>query len=125
MLAEEHHIGWGEKVKCHDGRDVPEGQFIISPEVPVDGELSDQVDPVAGKSWNVIQAGDDQPCWIDADETPPVEPLDMRRLHPREPKSYPTEEQEDVHADISAAMQPEKHIVAGQGCMEEDDEQHR
>ena len=40
---DEAQIGWREEVEHHRGGDIPEGQFVVDPEVPVDGDVADEV----------------------------------------------------------------------------------
>ena len=62
MSFDEFHIGWGEEVEHHCGRDIPEVEFVMQPETPVDGNLSEEVDPSPDistlETGDVEEAGD-------------------------------------------------------------------
>ena len=74
------HVKRTGDIEEHDCRDVPEGQFIMQPEIPVDRDVADEVDDagtVSAMSYdadskvigNIIQGGHNNPCRIDAQET--------------------------------------------------------
>ncbi len=64
VAYDENHIGRCEEVKHHRGRYIPEGQLVVEPKVPVDGDVPDKVGDVFAvsampddvgkvKVWNV------------------------------------------------------------------------
>ena len=65
MAPDEFHIAWSKEIEHHRGRNVPEVQLIVQPETPVDGNLSEEINPVprtsAMKTGYVEEAGDDEP----------------------------------------------------------------
>ena len=46
VAHDEAHIPWRDEVEQHDGWHVPERQLVVQPEVPVDGDVAEQVDHV-------------------------------------------------------------------------------
>ena len=96
VALDEFHIGRGKEIEHHCGRDVPEVEFIVQPEPPVDGYLAKEIDPVpctaSLESWDIEEAGDDEPGWVDAQIAADEEMLGRRILRPREPQSYSAEE---------------------------------
>ena len=82
MFLYQSHIWWGPEVKHHDGWDVPEGKFIVQPEVPVDGDVAYQVDIIAlspVESSHIVNRSHYQPSWIDAKKASLIE-LPHRRI---------------------------------------------
>ena len=60
MTLDELHIGWSEGVEHHNGRNVPEGELIMEPEIPVYGDVKDEVHPtVAIEAGYIVEAGHD------------------------------------------------------------------
>ena len=86
MALDEFHVGRGKEIEHHRGRNVPEVQLIVQPETPVDGNLSEEINPVprtsAMKTGNVEEAGDDEPGRINAEITADEETLNVRILDP-------------------------------------------
>ena len=86
MAPDEFHIAWSKEIEHHRGRNVPEVQLIVQPETPVDGNLSEEINPVprtsAMKTGNVEEAGDDEPGRINAEITADEETLNVRILDP-------------------------------------------
>ncbi len=70
MALDEFHIGRGKEIEHHRGWDVPEVELVVQPETPVDGDLAQEIDPVpctaSLESWDIEEAGDDEPGWVDA-----------------------------------------------------------
>ena len=128
MLADEGHVGRGEEVKGHDGRNVPEIELIVQPEVPVDGYLHHQVHArpqvVHRQAGYVVEACHDEPRGVDAHQSSCVKMPVGGVLHPREPQSHATEEEEHIHADVTHAAQAKEQVGACQLHMEEHDEEH-
>ena len=70
MMLYELHIGRREGVEHHNGGHIPKGQLVMKPEVPVEGDISDEVDKACCVPspmqiiGNVVQTSDDKPCGI-------------------------------------------------------------
>ena len=62
----------------------------------VDGYLAKEIDLVpctaSLEAWDIEEAGDDEPGWVDAQIAADEEMLGRRILRPREPQSYSAEE---------------------------------
>ena len=129
VALDEFHIAWGEEIEHHRGWDVPEVEFIVQPETPVDGNLAKEIHPVpcasAVETRNIEKAGDDEPRRIDAQVSADEKMLDGRILHPREPQSYSAEEKEHIYSHIAHAAKTVKHVFPRQRHVKEDDEEHR
>ena len=86
MSLDEFHIARSEEVEHHRGWDIPEVEFVMQPEPPVDGNLSEEVDPSPGissvETGDVEEAGDDEPSGIDAEVATDEESLCIGILHP-------------------------------------------
>ena len=46
VSLDEFHVGWGEAIEHHRGRNVPEVELIVQPKSPVDADFSEEIDPV-------------------------------------------------------------------------------
>ncbi len=129
MPLDEFHVGRGEEVEHHGGRDVPEVELVVQPEPPVDGDFPEEVYPAPGASTveagNIEEAGDDDPGGIDAQVTADEEAFDIGILHPGEPQADATEEEEHINPHIAHPSQAVEGVLTGQGYVEEDDEEHR
>ena len=76
MAPDQSHVGRCPEVEHHDGGDVPEGQFVVQPEVPVDGDVAYQVDEAALRrieAGYVVEGCHQEPGGIDAQQAPFVE----------------------------------------------------
>ena len=64
MLLNQLHIERCPQIEHHNGRHVPERQFIVQPETPVDGNVEEEVKIVARlevETLQVVDGRDDQP----------------------------------------------------------------
>ena len=86
MSADKLHVSRCKAIQHHDCRDIPERKFIVEPEAPVDSDVTNQVEPchevAAMKARNVVEAGHNQPCGIDAQIAFGEEMSGRRLLHP-------------------------------------------
>ena len=128
VALDEFHIGWGEEIEHHGGWDVPEGKLVVSPEIPVDGNLAYQVDPrlevSSPESGNVVETGDDEPRRVDTQVTADEEMLGRRILHPGKPQADAAEKQKHIYSYIAHAAQSEESVLSRQCYMKENDEEH-
>ena len=128
MALDEFHIGWGEEIEHHGGWDVPEGKLVVSPEIPVDGNLAYQVDPrlevSSLESGDVVETGDDKPCRVDTQVTADEEMLGRRILHPGKPQADAAEKQKHIYSYIAHTAQSEESVLSRQCYMKENDEEH-
>ena len=140
QAAYERHVGRGEDVEHHRGGDVPEGQLVVQPEVPVHQDIAYEVRPfcravavVCHEARDVEGGGYEQPRRIDTPEAapverepPPQEGLRAGRLaRPRIPQPYAGEEEEDIDADVAHAAYAVEGILTRHADMEENDAYHR
>lgn len=128
MPAYELHV-WGScHIQHHDSRDIPEGELIVKPEVPVEAYLHNQVEPCAGatamKPRNVVETGYYEPGRIYAQETAQIEMTVGWRLAPREPQADAAQKEKHVDTDVSHAPEPEESIPSGKVDMEHYNHQH-
>ena len=100
MAAYQLHIERGKHIHRHDRRDEPEGPVVDAPEAPVHQDVAYQVQHIgalravpigsrgivelseqvgAEEVGDIIQAGDDDPRWIDAQQALAVEGTYSRR----------------------------------------------
>src|SRR5574344_11396 len=129
MPFDDFHICRNKEIEHHRSRYIPESKFIMKPKVPVDGDISYQINPrrntTTMKSRNIIKASYDKPCRIDSQITTSEKPFPIRVLGPGKPKSDTTEKEKHVNTYIPHPSKSEKHIGTGQTHMEQDDEKHR
>ena len=65
MPRYELHIERCPEVEHHDGWHIPERQFVVQPEAPVDGDIQEQVEVVASLKVEALQIVDRrhyEPC---------------------------------------------------------------
>ena len=114
VALDEFHIGWGEEIEHHGGWDVPEGKLVVSPEIPVDGNLAYQVDPrlevSSLESGDVVETGDDKPCRVDTQVTADEEMLGRRILHPGKPQADAAEKQKHIYSYIAHTALSEESV---------------
>ena len=86
VSLDEFHIARSEEVEHHRSWDIPEVELVMQPEPPVDGNLSEEVDPSPGVSsvetGDVEEAGDDEPSGIDAEVATDEKSFRIGILHP-------------------------------------------
>ena len=128
VSLDEFHIARSEEVEHHRGWDIPEVELVMQPEPPVDGDFSEEVDPIpsasAMETRDIEKAGYDEPRWINAEITADKEPLGVWVLHPGEPQADATEEEKHIHSHVAHSAQAKESIVSWQTHMKENDEEH-
>ena len=130
MPDDEAQIGWREEVEHHRGGDIPEGQFVVEPEVPVDGDVAYEVDNAAREATRpkivgqIERCSNDKPCGHYAQQATAVEAAHVGCLHPREPQPYSTQKQEYVDTHIATTPQPVERVATVESNVEEYDEEH-
>ena len=93
-FPDEPHIKGCPEIKHHDGRNIPECTFIVQPEVPVDGDVANQINdtprlPV--ETRNIIERCHDKPGREDTQQAALIELAERGCLHPREPQTIATD----------------------------------
>ena len=125
--CDEPHVPRCDQIERQRGRNIPEGQFVVQPEIPVDGDIANQVDKTRRETLRsqpvseVKGSGHHHPCRHDAQQSPAVEVHHRGLFAPSEPQSDTTEQEEDIHAHIAHTLETEKHVTTREGYMEEDD----
>ena len=130
MPRHKSYIARREKVEHHRGGDVPKGELVVQPKIPVDENVAQEIDrgPNIVSPFeidrNVIKTSHDQPSGIDAQIATAEKSPKSRPLCQREPKAYAAEEEEEVDTDVAHAAKAEKGIRPGQRDVEENDEKN-
>ena len=116
VLGDEFHIRWCPEIKHHDGGNIPKSQLVVKPEIPVDGDITDQIDDTPGlriEAWNIVERCHDEPRRQDAQQATTIETPGGRLLHPGEPKAYATKKEKYIDTDIATATEAKKQNGAG------------
>ena len=130
MAADKFHVGRRKEIEHHCGRNIPKGELGSEPEIPIDGDVANEVYyagrmvTVEGIVGNVIGTSHHKPCWIDAPQAPTEKSSDIGMSGPREPEAYAAKKEKHVYPDIAHAAQSIESVTAGQGHVEKYDEEH-
>ena len=106
MALNQSHVRRGPEVEHHNGWDIPEGELVVQPEVPVNGDVANQVDIIAVcpvESWQIEERCHYQPGRINTQQAVLVELPQSWILYPREPKADTTQEQEHIYTHITTS----------------------